>query len=145
MKANLDDLNIHVKLKLSALWVSVLFCYVYGDFFSLFTPGRIQNLMDGRSGAGTTTPTMLLLYAILMSIPALMIFLSLAMRPAVSRWANVVTGVFFTLVMILVVITSIDHWMIFYTYLGVIEIVLTILIVWYALKWPREEQHTHFV
>ncbi len=144
MKANLDDLKVNVKLKLSALWVSVMFCYVYGDFFSLFVPGRIQNLMDGKSGAGTTTPVNLLLFAVLMTIPTLMIFLSLALRSKVNRWVNALTGVFFTGVMILVVTTSIDHWMVFYTYLGVIEIVLTCLIVWYALKWPQEE-HSHRV
>lgn len=134
----LQDIEINVKFKLSALWTSVMFCYVYGDFFSLFVPGRIENLMQGNSGAGPTSPLKLLLFAVLMTLPSTMIFLSLLLKPVASRWTNIVVGIFFTLVMVLVVATSISHWMIFYTYLGVIEIIFTLLIVWLAWIWPKQ-------
>jgi hypothetical protein len=134
----LKNFDINIKLKLSALWVSVMFCYVYGDFFSLFVPGRIQNLMNGNSGGGRTTPVMLLVYAILMTLPPMMIFLSLILRPKINRVANLATGTLFTLVMLLVVATSISKWMLFYTYLGVVEVVITCLIIVYAWKWPKE-------
>ena len=29
----LDDLKVHVKLKISALWTSAMFCYIYADYF----------------------------------------------------------------------------------------------------------------
>lgn len=137
----LKDVKINIKFKLSALWVSVMFCYVYGDFFSLFVPGRIQHLMDGDSGAGETTPVKLLLYAILMTLPSLMIFLSLALKAKVNRILNIVMGIFYTLIMILVAVTSIDRWMLFYTFLGIVEIIITGLITGYALKWPKSENH----
>jgi hypothetical protein len=35
----LADAPVPVRLKLSALWASVMFCYVYGDYFDLFRPG----------------------------------------------------------------------------------------------------------
>ncbi len=136
----LQNFSVNIKLKLSALWVSVMFCYVYGDFFSLFVPGRIQNLMNGNSGTGHTTPAMLLVYAILMTLPPLMIFLSLILRPKAGRLANLVTGALFTGVMLLVVTTSISRWMLFYTYLGIVEIIITCLIIGYAWKWPKEER-----
>jgi hypothetical protein len=135
--SNLEDFKINTRIKLSALWTAVMFCYVYGDFFSLFVPGRIQGLMDGRSGVGDTTPVKILMFAILMTIPSLMIFLSLVLKPALSRWANISMGIFFTAVMILVVATSIDEWRLFYTFLGIVEIMLTCIIVGYAWKWPR--------
>jgi hypothetical protein len=135
----LEDIRIHVRFKLSALWAAVMFCYIYGDFFSLFVPGRIENLMKGDSGAGSTTPVKLLMFAMMMTIPSLMVFLSLVLKPVVSRWTNIAMGVLFTLIMILVVAVSIDRWMLFYTYLGVVEILITILIVWYAWRWPRKE------
>jgi len=115
-----------------------MFCYVYGDFFTLFVPGRIENLMNGNSGAGSTSPTKLLMFAILMTIPSIMIFLSVALKPKVNRWLNLAMGVFFTAIMILVVSVSIDEWMIFYIYLGVVEIILTSLIVWLAWRWPKQ-------
>ena len=137
-KKVLADFRIHVRFKLSALWVAVMFCYVYGDFFSLFVPGRIKSLMDGESGVGTTTPLSLLAFAILMTIPALMIFFSLVLKPAINRWINIVTGIFFTAIMVLIIISSIERWMIFYIYLAVVEIILTGLIVWQAWTWPRQ-------
>lgn len=134
---NYEDFKVNIKLKLSALWISVMFCYIYGDFFSLFVPGRIKGLINGQSGAGTITPCVLLCYAILLSLPPLMIFLSLMLHPKTNRVANIIAGLFFTLVMLLVTGLSISKWMIFYIYLGVIEITITCLIVGYAWRWPR--------
>ncbi|MBB5634395.1 hypothetical protein HDF26_002937 [Pedobacter cryoconitis] len=136
-----QDFKINIKLKLSALWISVMFCYIYGDFFSLFVPGRIQGLINGQSGAGPTTPLVLLQYAILLSLPPLMIFLSLVLNPKVNRMVNIIAGLLFTIIMLLVVGSSISKWMIFYSYLGVLEIIITCLIVRYAWFWPRERHN----
>lgn len=136
-KPSLEDFKINVKLKLSALWIAVMFCYIYGDFFTLFVPGRIENLMHGNSGVGMTTPSKILLFAIMMSLPPMMIFLSLVLKPAINRWANLIAGLFFTAIMILVVSTSIGQWMLFYTYLGTVEIILTLLILVHAWRWPK--------
>ena len=137
---NFENVRIDVKLKLSALWASVMFCYIYGDYFSLFVPGRIDSLMNGNSGAGTTTPLKLLMFAILMTLPSVMVFLSLLMNPKINRWTNISMGIFFTAIMVLVVATSIDKWMIFYIFLGAIEIVITLLIVWHAWSWPKQKE-----
>lgn len=140
MADTLEDIKINIKFKLAALWTSLMFCYVYGDFFSLFVPGRIQRLMEGNSGAGETTPITLLLYAVLLALPSLMIFLSVSLKARLNRILNIVVGVFFTLVMILVTVTSLGKWMIFYTFLGLVEITLTCIIVWKAVKWPAHKQ-----
>ncbi|MCJ8209092.1 DUF6326 family protein [Mucilaginibacter sp. RS28] len=142
-KMDLQDFRINIKVKLSALWISLMFCYIYGDFFSLFVPGRIKGLMNGQSGAGPITPWVLLAYAILLSIPPLMIFLSLILKPKANRIVNIAAGIFFTMVMLLVVGTSIDQWMLFYIYLGVIEISITSLIVYQAWRWPKGESGTN--
>lgn len=132
----LEDFKVPMKLRLSALWTSVMFCYIYCDFFTFMVPGHIQSLMDGNTGAGPATPIKLLLFAVMMSIPSCMIFLTLALKPAASRWANIVFGIIYTIIMILVVSMSIGEWLLFYTYFGTIEIVLTIVITVQALKWP---------
>lgn len=135
-----EDFRINIKLKLSALWISAMFCYVYGDFFSLFVPGRIQDLMDGKSGVGATTPYSILSFALLMTIPILMIVLSLVLKPAVNRWLNIGAGIFFTLIMVLILVTSLSKWMLFYVYLALVEVILTSTIVWISWKWPRITQ-----
>lgn len=137
---NLEDFKINVKFKLSALWASLMFCYLYGDFFTLFVPGRIQNLMDGDSGAGATSPTKLLAYAILMTIPSLMVFLSLGLKAKINRLLNIILGCFYMIVMILIVATSHGEWMFFYILLGIVEIAISLLIIGYGWKWPKKEE-----
>ena len=133
----LTDTAIDIKIKLAALWAAVMFCYVYGDFFTLFVPGRIENLMKGDSGAGDSSPIKLLLFAIMMTIPSLMIFISVAAGAGIGRMLNMIFGVFFSLIMVMVVYTSLGEWMIFYTYLGIIEIGLTGTIFYLSFKWPK--------
>ena len=64
-----------------------------------------------------------------------MVFLSLALKPNVNSWVNIILGVIYTLIML---ITMPGAWA-FYIFLGVVEVVLTALIVWYAWHWPRRE------
>jgi len=129
----LDDAPVPVRLKLSALWASVMFCYIYGDYFDLFKPGKLASMMAGQTPVGPTTQATLLIFSIMMAIPSLMVFLSLTLRPNLSRWANVVFGLLYTAIM---AITMPGAWT-FYLFLGVIEIALTLLIVRYAWTWPK--------
>lgn len=131
----LDDSKIHVKIKLSALWASVMFCYIYGDYFGLYKPGTLQGMVDGQMGPlGPTTQGILLGTAIMMAIPSVMVFLSLGLPPTLSRWANISFGAIYTAIML---ITMPGAW-VFYICLGAIEVILTALIVWYAWHWPKQ-------
>ena len=70
----------------------------------------------------------------MMSIPSVMVFLSLVLRPTINRRVNIIVGVIFTLIMLG---TMPGTWA-FYIYLGSIEVVLTALVVWYAWTWPKQ-------
>ncbi len=49
MKSNtLHDAPASVRLKIASLWVSVMFCYVYGDYFDLYRPGTLHGMLQGR-------------------------------------------------------------------------------------------------
>ena len=65
----LDDIKVHVKLKLFALWSSVMFCYTYGDFFGLFKTGALQAMISGRTPVGAVSEGVLLGMSISMAIP----------------------------------------------------------------------------
>lgn len=132
----LDDIKINVKMKISALWASVMFCYLYGDYFWLYQPGKLQGMLEGKMvPLGPTTQGVLLFTSVLMSIPALMVFLSLALKASLNRWVNIVLGVLYT---VFVLITMQGAW-VFYIFMGSVDVVLTALIVWYAWNWPRQE------
>ena len=121
-----------VKMKLSALWAALMFLYIYADHFSLFRTGQIEEMISGRIGPFPVTQGSLLAFSILMMIPAVMVFLSLALKPTVNRWANIILCVLYTFVNISNLIG--ETW-VYYIVFGVVEIVLTFLIVWYAWKW----------
>ena len=131
----LDDIKVHVKVKLSALWASVMFCYVYGDYFLLYAPGKLQDILKGNMAPlGPATQGVLLFTSVSMAIPAVMVFLSLALKAGLSRWLNIVLGALYTL---FVLVTMPGAWA-FYLFLGSLDAVLTSLIVWQAWRWPRQ-------
>ena len=129
------DFEINVKVKLFALWTSVTLCYLYGDYFELYVPNKVAGLVNGHNILNS--PTKLFLAAVLLAIPALMAFASLVLKPSTNRLVNMSLGTFYTMIMILIAISSIVPWRTFYVFLAVVEIGLTSLVVWYAWKWPR--------
>jgi hypothetical protein len=128
------DIKIHVRFKLFALWTSVMFFYIYGDYFELYQPGKLQDMLSGRMPFGAIFQGALLAMAAVMIIPSLMPFLSLVLPAAVNRWVNIVFGVIYSLIMIVVIRGGWHYYVLF----GLIEITLTVLIVWFAWTWPKQ-------
>jgi hypothetical protein len=75
----LADFPINPRIKLSALWSAVMFCYLYGDYFQLYVPGEVQRFISGNTLLDS--PLKLFLASVLMAVPALMVFLSLVLNP----------------------------------------------------------------
>jgi hypothetical protein len=136
-----EDLKVNVKTKLSALWVALMFLYIYADIISLYRPGQVDEMMAGRMGPFQATQGSLFVASILMVIPAVMVFLSLTLKARVNRWVNIIFGVLYTLVNISNLMG--DTWA-YYIFFGVVEIVLTSLIVGYAWKWRNPEYQPVF-
>ena len=137
--SDLENFKVDVKIKLSALWASVMFCYIYGDYFSLYVPKKIEEFINGETLLDS--PIKLFAASILMAIPALMIFLSIALKPKMSKWLNIILGTIYTAIMILIAITSIAPWWTFYVFLATVESIITSLIVWYAWNWSKQNQN----
>jgi Family of unknown function (DUF6326) len=129
-----EDIKVHVRFKLFALWSSVMFFYIYGDYFELYQPGKLQEIIAGRMPFGAISQGALLGMAAVMIIPSLMPFLSLVLPAGANRWMNIVFGAVYSVIMILAIRGG---WH-FYILFGLIEIILTILIVWYAWTWPKQ-------
>ena len=130
-----ENVQINIKNKLSVLWTSVTLCYLYGDYFELYVPKKTQGLVDGTNLLDS--PMKLFAASVLLAIPALMVFLSIILKPKINRQLNIVFGIFYTAIMILIAITSITPWRTFYVFLAIVESVITSLIVFYAWKWPK--------
>ncbi len=132
----LEDMKVNVKSKLSALWVAVMFLFIYVDFFALFEPGAIEDIMAGIVWKFDITQTWAFSAMVLMSIPTLMIFLSLALTARANRWTNIIVG---TLYIVVVVGSVIGETWAFYILGSLVELVLLTLIVGYAWRWPKSD------
>ena len=111
-----------------------MFFYIYGDYFELYQPGKLQGMFAGNTAFGAVTQAILLGMSAVMIIPSLMPFLSLVLPAKLSRWMNIIFGAVYTAIMVLAIRGG---WH-FYIVFGLLEITLTLLIVWYAWTWPKQ-------
>ena len=81
----LEDLEVPVKLKLAALWAATMFLFAYGDIFSMYRADTIEDIMAGELAGFEVNQGFLMAITIYVSIPSVMIFLSLILRPEVNR------------------------------------------------------------
>lgn len=81
-----QDFKINVKIKLALLWSAVMFCYIYGDYFQLYVPGKVDGLISGQNMLDN--PFKLLMASLLLAIPALMVCLSVILKPVINRFLN---------------------------------------------------------
>ena len=122
------------KLKLSALWTSLIALYIYGDYFELYVPEKVEGLLNGVNLLNS--PTKLLTASIGIMIPALMISLSVLLKPRLNRILNILFALLLTLIEIFIGSISISSWYSFYVLYAFIEVIITVNIIWTAWKWP---------
>ncbi|QDQ72948.1 hypothetical protein FNZ56_03185 [Pseudoluteimonas lycopersici] len=132
-RAPLDTAPVNVRVKLALLWAATMFCYVYGDYFELYVPGKLQEMIGGQLAFGPATQGALVGTSLLLIVPALMVVFTVLLAPRACRLANIVLGVFYALVMAMAVQGA---WY-FYKLFGAVEIALTLSIAWQAWRWPR--------
>lgn len=131
----LENPKVNIKIKLASLWASATFCYLYGDYFELYTPNKVNSLISGDNMMDS--PTILLLASIILAIPSIMVCLSIFLKPRINRILNIIFGTIFTVMMVFIGIMSTNEWYLFYVFLAFLESIVTGLIVWYAWKWPK--------
>ena len=132
----LEDIKVSLKMKLATLWASFMFLYIYVDYFALYMPSKIEDILKGRVFVFDITQGFLLAALVSVTIPALMILLSVALPAKVNRWANIIIAAVyipFTLFNL-----AGEAWM-HMVFGAVVEVVLLCLIIRYAWKWPRIE------
>ena len=86
----LEDIKVSLKMKLATLWASFMFLYIYVDYFALYMPGKIEDILAGKVFVFDISYVFLIIALTSVTIPALMIFLSVALPAKVSRWANII-------------------------------------------------------
>jgi hypothetical protein len=132
----LEDIKVSLNLKLATLWASLMFLYIYVDYFHLFMPGVLKEILASKVFVFEITQGFLLATLSSMTIPALMISLSVALPAKVNRWANIIIA---TLYIPFTLFNLVGEAWMHMVFGAVVEVVLLSLIIRYAWKWPRIE------
>ena len=121
---------VDVRIILSALWVAVEFLYQQGDtqriYSGDFKPGELD--LGGMMSPGT----LWMISALTMTIPVVMIILSLILPQNANRWANIIIAIFFFGYSLL----GIGRYPGAYDkFLLAVSMAANVLTVWYAWNW----------
>jgi hypothetical protein len=123
---------IDVRMKLSALWIALMLTYLLGDVLRIFS----GDFTAGEMGGMQVSQGLYLGLAVLLVIPAVMVFLSLTLPLKADRWANIVLAIFFfafNLIGLPTYPSAYDRFLI------VVGLGFNVLTVWYAWKGAKQE------
>ena len=129
-----EQSNVNVRIKISALWTSILFVFAYVDLFSLYRPDFRADIEAGEVAGFTINQSFLFGTTVYVVIPSLMVFCVLILRPRVTRIANIALGVLYALT---IVAGAIGEWN-YYIFGSAIEVALLAAVVYFAWTWPKE-------
>ena len=117
-----------IRIKLSALWGSLMLVYLLGDVLRIFAgdfkPGEIEGVQPSQG--------VYLGLAAFMLLPILMVFLSLVLKQPVSRWTNIVLAIIL-FVFNAIGLPTYPSW--YDRFLIVVGLVFNVVTVWTAWKW----------
>ena len=132
----LEEIKVSLNLKLATLWASFMFLYIYVDYFHLYMPGTLEDILAGKVFVFDISYVFLMIALTSVTIPALMIFLSVALPAKVNRRANIIIAAVY--IPYTLFNLAGEAWM--HMVFGAdVEVVLLCLIIHYAWKWPRIE------
>jgi Family of unknown function (DUF6326) len=128
--------ELRINMKLAALWASLMFLISYLDYFHLYMPGSLKDIIAGKMFVFDITQVSLLAGLATITVPALMIFLSVALSAKANRWTNIIVAAIN--VPLLVFNLAGAAWM--HMVFGlVVQLTLLLLIIRYAWQLPRVE------
>jgi len=136
MQGPLEDAKPSIRLKLASIWTSFMFLYIYVDYFHLYMPNSLEDMLAGRVFVFDVTQSYLVASLISVMIPALMIFLSVALPAKVNRWTQIVIATIY--IPYTLVNLAGEAWVHMMIGAGV-EVSLLLLVIYFAWTWPRTE------
>ena len=133
----LDNPPIPVRAKLAAAWTSFMFLYVYVDILNFYKPGVVDGILNGLVWRFDISSTLLTIFLVSVSIPALMVVLSMTLPARVNRATNLVVGSLLIPYSIFNAAGATWEWAAFYGISIGIEVLLLVFILRSAWAWPR--------
>ena len=85
----LSEYEVNIKIKLSAIWASVMSLYIYCDYFELYTPKKLESMINGTTLFGSGDQGALLGLSSIMLVTSLMICLSILLPATINKVLNI--------------------------------------------------------
>jgi hypothetical protein len=122
------------KIRISLLWIFMAVAMSAHSALAFMEPGAMEQIGEMQMGAG-----MFLFMAIFWWVPLVMAVLSVTLKDLVNRWTNMILGIVFTALNIFHLIEHLTQPSAHQILIIGSTVVVTALIFWHALKWPKQE------
>lgn len=133
-----QDYWINPRIKIAALWTSMMFVFAYVDLFSMYRADIRADIEAGEMFAFTIGQGFLLGVTIYIVVPSLMLFLSLILPVRVTRIASMIVAVLYA---VTIAGGAIGEWN-YYILGSLTEVALLAGVVYYAWTWPKATHAT---
>jgi len=131
--ADYRDYSINPRIKIAALWTSVLFIFVYVDLFGMYRADVRADIAAGKIAGFSIGQVYLLGVMVYVALPSLMVFLSLVLAVKVTRMVNIVLAALYA---VTIAGSAVGEWNYFIVG-SLIEAALLVMIGYYAWTWPK--------
>lgn len=129
-----EDIKINVKIKLASLWASLMFFIIYLDYFHLYMPNSLKDILAGRVFVFEISQIFLVAAIAMVGLPALMIYLSVSLPAKINRLLNIIIATIN--IPLMMYNLAGEAWI--HMYIGAaIEVFLLCLIIYYSWNWQR--------
>ena len=119
---------VDTRIILSALWGATMLTYLLGDVLRIFS----GDFIAGQIGGMKMTQGMWLGIAIFMTVPVIMVVLSLTLPYQINRWVNIIAAVVFFIFNLIGLPTYPSA---YDKFLIIVSLVFNSLAVWFAWNW----------
>ena len=133
----LENRQVPVQAKLAAAWTSFMFLYIYVDHLGLYKPGVVDGILNGLIWKFDVSSTLLTIILVSVSIPALMVVLSMTLPARANRATNLVVATLLIPFSVFNAAGATWEWAAFYGLSIGIEVLLLAFILRSAWTWPR--------
>ena len=122
------------KIRISVLWIFMAVAMSAHSVLAFMEPGAMEQIGEMQISAG-----MFLFMALFWWVPLVMAVLSVTLKDLANRWTNMILGIVFTVLNIFHLIEHLADPSAHQILIIASTVVVTALIFWYALKWPKQE------
>ncbi|WP_102124743.1 DUF6326 family protein [Deinococcus planocerae] len=134
------DPPIPVQIKLAAAWTSFMFLYIYVDILNFYKPGVVDGILAGLIWKFDISSTLLTLFLVSVSIPAMMVWLSMTLPARVNRATNLVVASLLIPYSVFNAAGATWEWAAFYGFSIGLEVLLLAFILRSAWTWRRTHE-----